>query len=57
MMLCVVVDLVAGGLCDVVLAALVALATITGGTPQAESRLNRHVAARAVRLRSVRAAA
>jgi hypothetical protein len=57
MMLCVVVDLVAGELCDVVLAALVALATITGGTPQAESRLNRHVAARAVRLRSLRAAA
>jgi hypothetical protein len=29
-------------LCDVVLAALVALATITGGTPQAESALHRH---------------
>jgi hypothetical protein len=40
-----------------VVAALVALATITGGTPQAESRLARHVAARAVRLRAVRAAA
>ena len=50
-------DDLAGELCDVVLAALVALATITGGTPQAESRLARHVAARAIRLRGVRAAA
>jgi hypothetical protein len=49
-------DLV-GELCDVVLAALIALATITGGTPQAESALARHVAARAVRLRALRAAA
>ena len=49
-------DLV-GELCDVVLAALVALATVTGGTPQAESRLAGHVAARAVRLRTLRAAA
>ena len=40
-----------------VLAALVALATVTGGTPQAESRLAGHVAARAVRLRALRAAA
>ena len=47
----------AGELCDVVLAALIALATITGGTPQAESRLFVHVAARAVRLRTLRAAA
>ena len=47
----------AGELCDVVLAALVALATVTGGTPQAESRLAGHVAARAVRLRTLRAAA
>ena len=47
----------AGELCDVVLAALVALATVTGGTPQAESRLARHVAARAIRLRAVRATA
>ena len=47
----------AGELCDVVLAALVALATVTGGTPQAESRLAAHVAARAVRLRTLRAAA
>jgi hypothetical protein len=50
-------DDLAGELCDVVLAALIALATITGGTPQAESRLHRHVAARAVRLCSLRAAA
>ena len=50
-------DDLAGELCDVVLAALVALATVTGGTPQAESRLARHVAARAIRLRAVRAAA
>ncbi len=50
-------DDLAGELCDVVLAALVALATITGGTPQAESRLAGHVAARAVRLRTLRAAA
>jgi hypothetical protein len=49
-------DDLAGELCDVVLAALVALATITGSTPQAESRLNRHVAAPAVRLRALRAA-
>jgi hypothetical protein len=47
----------AGELCDVVLAALIALATVTGGTPQAESRLARHVAGRAVRLRALRAAA
>ena len=47
----------AGELCDVVLAALIALATVTGGTPQAESRLLRHVAARAIRLRALRAAA
>ena len=46
----------AGELCDVVLAALVALATVTGGTPQAESRLAAHVAARATRLRALRAA-
>ena len=50
-------DDLAGELCDVVLAALVALATITGGTPQAESRLARHVAARAIRLRTLRSAA
>jgi hypothetical protein len=48
-------DLV-GELCDVVLAGLIALTTITGGTPQAESRLARHIAARAVRLRRLRAA-
>jgi hypothetical protein len=47
----------AAELCDVVLAALVALATITGGTPQAESALHRHVTARAIRLRTLRAAA
>jgi hypothetical protein len=46
-----------GELCDVVLAAPVALATITGGTPQAESRLTRHVAARAAQLSPLRAAA
>ncbi len=45
----------AGELCDVVLAALVALATITGGTPQAESRLARHVAGRTVWLRYLEA--
>jgi hypothetical protein len=50
-------DDLAGELCDVVLAALVALATITGGTPQAESALHRHVTARAIRLRTLRAAA
>ena len=50
-------DDLADELCDVVLAALIALATITGGTPQAESRLARHVAARAIRLRALRAAA
>ena len=50
-------DELAGELCDVVLAALVALATITGGTPQAESRLTAHVAARAARLSALRAAA
>jgi hypothetical protein len=38
----------------VVLAALIALATVTGGTPQAESRLARHVADRAVRLGALR---
>jgi len=37
--------------------ALIALATVTGGTPQAESRLAAHVAARATRLRALRAAA
>ena len=47
----------AAELCDVVLASLIALATITGGTPQAESALHRHVAARAIRLRALRAAA
>ena len=47
----------AGELCDVVLAALVALATVTGGTPQAESCLAGHVAGRAVRLWALRAAA
>jgi NTP pyrophosphatase (non-canonical NTP hydrolase) len=47
----------AGELCDVVLAALVALVTITGGTPQAEATLASHVAARAARLSSLRAAA
>ena len=47
----------AGELCDVVLAALVALATVTGGTPQAESCLVGHVAGRAVRLRALRTAA
>jgi hypothetical protein len=47
----------AGELCDVVLAALVALATVTGGTPQAESCLAGHVAGRAVRLRGLRAVA
>ena len=50
-------DDLADELCDVVLAALVALATVTGGTPQAESRLAAHVAAFAVRLRAIRAAA
>ena len=50
-------DDLAGELCDVILAALVALATVTGGTPQAESRLAGHVADRAIRLRSLRAAA
>ena len=50
-------DDLAGELCDVVLAALVALVTVTGGTPQAESCLAGHVAGRAVRLRSLRAAA
>jgi hypothetical protein len=50
-------DDLADELCDVVLAALIALATVTGGTPQAESRLAAHVAARAVRLRAMRAAA
>ena len=47
----------AGELCDVVLAALIALATVTGGTPLAESRLAGHVADRAVRLCALRAAA
>jgi len=47
----------AGELCDVVLAALIALATISGGTPHAESRLAAHVAARATGLRALRAAA
>ena len=49
-------DELAGELCDVVLAALIALATVTGGTPQAESRLAAHVAARATRLRALPAA-
>jgi hypothetical protein len=49
-------DNLAGELCDVVLAALIALATVVGGTSQAESRLARHVAAHAVRLRALRAA-
>jgi hypothetical protein len=49
-------DDLAGELCDVVLAALIALTTVTGGTPQAESRLAVHVAARATRLRAPRAA-
>src|SRR5260370_13721780 len=44
-------------LCDVGLAALIALATVTGGTPQAASPLAPHVADRAVRLRALRAAA
>ncbi len=47
-------DDLAAELCDVVLAALT---TITGGTPQAESRLIGHVAARAKRLRTLQAAA
>ncbi len=46
-----------GELCGVVLAALIALATVTGGTPQAESRLARHVTDRAARLRTPLAAA
>jgi hypothetical protein len=50
-------DDLAAELCDVALAALIALATMTGGTPQAESALFAHVAARAVRLRALRAAA
>src|SRR5260370_26760931 len=50
-------DDLAGELCDVVLAALIPLATVTRRTPQAESRLAGHVAARAVRLRTLRAAA
>ena len=50
-------DDLASELCDVILAALIALATVTGGTPQAESALARHVAARAIRLRAPRAAA
>lgn len=37
-------DELAGELCDVALAALVALTTVTGGTPQAEARLTAHVA-------------
>ena len=49
-------DDLAGELCDVVLAALIALATVSGGTPQAESRLAAHVAARGTRLRALRAA-
>ncbi len=43
-----------GELCDVVLAALVALVTVSGGTPQAENRLARHVADRATRLHALR---
>ena len=50
-------DELAGELCDVVLAALIALATVTGGTPHAESRLAQHVATRSVRLRALRNAA
>ncbi len=50
-------DELAGELCDVVLAALIALATVTGGTPHAESRLAAHVAAGATRLRALRTAA
>ena len=50
-------DDLAGELCDVVLAALIALATITGSTPHAKSRLARHITARAIRLRALRAAA
>jgi hypothetical protein len=50
-------DDLTGELCDVVLAALIALATVTGGTPQAESRLARHIADRAIRLRTPLAAA
>ena len=46
-----------GELCDVVLAALVALATVAGGTPQAEARLAAHVTACAARLSAPRAAA
>jgi hypothetical protein len=41
----------------VVLAALVALTTIIGGTPRAESALARQVAVRAVRLHALRATA
>lgn len=44
-------------LCDVVLAALVALATVADGTPQTEARLAAHVTARAARLDALRAAA
>jgi hypothetical protein len=47
----------AGELCDVALAALVALATVAGGTPQAEARLATHVAGCAARLDALRAAA
>ena len=50
-------DDLAGELCDVVLAALIALTTVTGGTPHAESRLTQHVAARAIPLRGLRTAA
>jgi hypothetical protein len=47
----------AGELCDVVLAALVALATVADGAPQAQARLAAHVTARAARLAALRAAA
>ncbi len=50
-------DELADELCNVVLAALIALTTVTGGTPHAESRLAAHVAARATRLRALRTAA
>jgi hypothetical protein len=46
-----------GELCDVVLAGLVALATVTGGTPQAEARLARHVATSGRRLQRPQAVA
>ena len=48
-------DALAGKLCDLVLAALVALTTVTGGTPQAEARLAQHVVGRTVWLRYLEA--